>query len=140
MQKYCISAISEIDNWKRGHGNKSFDSKKECQYFIDNKLNKKSHKQAYPVKFKEGSPSFIGAKKPSSKFKPSDFTISPLWATGDNRIAYIFESPTSVFNFFWIIGKEPEIRGLVGDSKEFYMKFPLTVKQGQKVPKSKDVL
>ena len=63
MQRYCISAIGEIDNWKRSHGNKPFNSKEECQFFIDNKLNKKTYKQAYPVKFKENEPSFIRAKK-----------------------------------------------------------------------------
>lgn len=80
--------------------------------------------------------------KPKSppKFKISDFTISPLWETGDNRIAYIFESPTSVFNYFWIIGKEPQVYGLIGDSNEFYMRYPLTVKQGQKVPSGKVIL
>lgn len=80
--------------------------------------------------------------KPKSppKFKSSDFTISPLWATGDNRIAYIFESPTSIFNYFWIIGKEPKVYGLVGESNELVIRYPLVVKAGDKVPNPKLIL
>lgn len=79
-------------------------------------------------------------KKNNDKFKTSDFTVSPLFETGDNRIAYIFESRDVLANFFWEVGKEPELRGMVGDTGTIEFRFPMVVKGGDKVYDPTEIL
>ena len=79
-------------------------------------------------------------KKNDDKYKASDFTVSPLFETGDDRIAYIFESTDVLANLFWEVGKEPELRGMVGDNGTIEFRFPMVVKGGDKVYNPTEVL
>lgn len=79
-------------------------------------------------------------KKIDNKFKVSDFTISPLFEIGDNRVAYIFESRNVLANLYWEVGKEPELRGLVGDKGTIEIRYPIAVKSGDKVYNPREVL
>ena len=74
------------------------------------------------------------------KFRESDFITSKKWKTGISNVPYIFESSTTSIKYFWEIGVEPEVRGLIGNNGLLYIKYPLVVKKGDKVPNPKLIL
>ena len=77
---------------------------------------------------------------PLPRFKASDFITSKEWKTGIPNVPYIFESPTTSMKYFWEVGVEPEVRGLIGESGILHIKYPLVVKAGDKVPNPKEIL